>query len=50
MQLAFLKAQERSGVVLPIGKNKKQRRSQDTRKRANQDDIIERTLSSQGKK
>ncbi len=50
MQLAFLKAQERSGVVLPIGKSKKQKRSYESKKRANQDDIIERTLSSQGKK
>lgn len=50
MQLAFLKAQERSGVVLPTGKGKKQKRTQSYGKRAAQDDIIERTLNSQGKK
>jgi transcriptional accessory protein Tex/SPT6 len=50
MQLAFLKAQERSGVVLPTGKGKKQKRNQSYSKRVAQDDIIERTLSTQGKK
>jgi len=50
MQLAFIRAQERSGVVLPMGKNKKQKRHQGAKKRASQDEIIERTLSSQGKK
>ena len=51
MQLAFLKAQERSGVVLPTGKGKKQKRHQSHGKRVAQDDIIERTLSTQqGKK
>jgi transcriptional accessory protein Tex/SPT6 len=51
MQLAFIRAQERSGVTLPTAKGKKQKRSQAARKRAAQDDIIERTLSVQpGKK
>jgi predicted RNA-binding protein with RPS1 domain len=50
MQVAFLKAQERSGVVLPTGSNKKQKRNQSYKKRSSQDAIIERTLSSQGKK
>lgn len=50
MQLAFLKAQERSGVVLPTGKGKKQKRHQSHNKRAAQDDIIARTLSTQNKK
>jgi len=50
MQVAFLKAQERSGVVLPMGNNKKQKRNQSHKKRSSQDAIIERTLSSQGKK
>lgn len=50
MQLAFLKAQERSGVVLPTGKGKKQKRNQSRQKRAAQEDIISRTLSAQGKK
>lgn len=50
MQLAFLKAQERSGVVLPTGKGKKQKRNQSRQKRAAQEDIITRTLSAQGKK
>ena len=51
MQLAFMRAQERSGVTLPTAKGKKQKRSQAGNKRAAQDDIIERTLGSQtGKK
>ncbi|HHY58609.1 MAG TPA: S1 RNA-binding domain-containing protein [Chloroflexi bacterium] len=50
MQLAFLKAQERSGVVLPTSKGKKQKRHQAHNKRAAQDDIIARTLSTQSKK
>lgn len=50
MQLAFLKAQERSGVVLPTSKGKKQKRNQSRQKRAAQEDIIARTLSAQGKK
>jgi len=51
MQLAFLRAQERSGVTLPVAKGKKQKRNQSYQKRAAQDDIIERTLSGQsGKK
>lgn len=50
MQLAFLKAQERSGVVLPTSKGKKQKRNQSHQKRAAQEDIIARTLSAQGKK
>jgi ribosomal protein S1 len=50
MQLAFLKAQERSGVVLPTGKGKKQKRHQSRQKRAAQEDIIARTLNAQGKK
>lgn len=51
MQLAFMRAQERSGVTLPTAKGKKQKRSQAAQKRAVQNDIIERTLSVQpGKK
>ncbi|GIK74322.1 MAG: hypothetical protein BroJett021_33100 [Chloroflexota bacterium] len=51
MQLAFIRAQERSGVTLPTAKGKKQKRSQAAQKRAAQNDIIERTLSVQpGKK
>lgn len=50
MQLAFLKAQERSGVTLPSAKSKKHRRTQAPNKRATQDAILERTLSSQGKR
>lgn len=51
MQLAFMRAQERSGVTLPMAKGKKQKRSQAAQKRAVQNDIIERTLSVQpGKK
>ncbi len=51
MQLAFMRAQERSGVTLPAAKGKKQKRSQSATKRAAQDEIIERTLSAQtGKK
>ncbi|BAM02000.1 MULTISPECIES: S1 RNA-binding domain-containing protein [Caldilinea] len=52
MQLAFLRAQERSGVTLPgTTKNKKQKRNQAAKKRAIQDEIIQRTLSAQqGKK
>lgn len=47
MQMAFRKAQERSGVDIPMGKNKNQRRTQAAHKRAAQDDIIERTLGGQ---
>lgn len=50
MQVAFLKAQERSGVVLPIGKSKKPKHSQARNKRAAQDDILTRTLNTQGNK
>lgn len=51
MQLAFMRAQERSGVTLPTSKGKKQKRSQAAQKRAALDDIIERTLNVQsGKK
>ncbi|MBW7884821.1 MAG: 30S ribosomal protein S1 [Caldilineaceae bacterium] len=51
MQMAFLKAQERSGVSLPTGKSRKQdRRSKSRRKRSMQDDIIARTINSQNKK
>ncbi len=46
MQMAFLKAQERSGVILPTSK-KKSRRNDSAHKRAVQDDIIARTLSAQ---
>ncbi len=46
MQMAFLKAQERSGVSLPTSK-KKSRRNEAAQKRALQDDIIARTLSAQ---
>lgn len=51
MQVAFLRAQERSGVTLPTAKGKKNKRNQSAKKRAAQDDIIERTLGVQpGKK
>lgn len=46
MQMAFLKAQERSGVSLPTSK-KKSRRNDSAQKRALQEDIIARTLSAQ---
>jgi len=46
MQMAFRKAQERSGVTLPTGK-KKGRRTNVVSKRSVQDDIIARTLSAQ---
>ncbi len=46
MQMAFLKAQERSGVSLPTSK-KKSKRNEAARKRAMQEDIIARTLSAQ---
>jgi hypothetical protein len=51
MQLAFKRAQEKSGVVLPpTGKTGKTNKQQDSnRKRAQQEDIIARTLST-GKK
>jgi transcriptional accessory protein Tex/SPT6 len=51
MQLAFKRAQEKSGVVLPpTGKSGKTNKQQDSnRKRAQQEDIIARTLST-GKK
>lgn len=52
MQLAFLRAQERSSVTLPgTTKSKKHKRNQAAKKRAIQDEIIQRTLSAQqGKK
>jgi transcriptional accessory protein Tex/SPT6 len=51
MQLAFKRAQEKSGVVLPTsGKGGKNKRQDSTRKRAQQEDIIARTLSTSGKK
>ena len=51
MQLAFKRAQEKSGVVLPISTKSGKNRRQDTnRKRAQQEDIIARTLSTGGKK
>ena len=46
MQMAFRKAQERSGVTLPTGK-KKGRRTNVVSKRSVQDDILARTLSAQ---
>ena len=46
MQMAFLKAQERSGVSLPTSK-KKSRRNDAAKKRAAQEDIFARTLSAQ---
>lgn len=50
MQLAFKRAQEKSGVVLPTSKpGKNNKRNDSNRKRAQQEDIIERTLNS-GKK
>ncbi len=50
MQLAFKRAQEKSGVTLPTGKsNKGSRRSNSEKKRAQQEDIFERTLNT-GKK
>lgn len=51
MQMAFLKAQERSGVSLPTGKSRRHdRRSKTRRKQSVQDDIIARTINSQHKK
>ncbi len=51
MQLAFKRAQEKSGVVLPMSTKSGKNRRQDTnRKRAQQEDIIARTLSTGGKK
>jgi transcriptional accessory protein Tex/SPT6 len=50
MQLAFKRAQEKSGVVLPTGKpGKNNKRHESAKKRAQQEDIIARTLNS-GKK
>lgn len=50
MQLAFKRAQEKSGVVLPTGKGGKNNRRNDTnKKRSQQDDIMARTLNT-GKK
>lgn len=50
MQLAFMKAQERSGVTLPTKTTRKtEKRTQPHRSRSTQDEIIARTLSSQGK-
>jgi transcriptional accessory protein Tex/SPT6 len=50
MQLAFKRAQEKSGVVLPTGKPGKNNKRNDTnKKRAQQEDIMARTLNS-GKK
>jgi transcriptional accessory protein Tex/SPT6 len=50
MQLAFKRAQEKSGVVLPMGKGGKNSKRNDTgRKRAQQEDIMARTLNT-GKK
>jgi len=50
MQLAFKRAQEKSGVVLPTGKPGKNNKRQDTaKKRAQQEDIMARTLNT-GKK
>ena len=46
MQMAFRKAQERSGVSLPTSK-KKSKRNDASRKRALQEDIFARTLSAQ---
>jgi predicted RNA-binding protein with RPS1 domain len=46
MQLAFRRAQEKSGVVLPTSKSGKGRRQDSNRKRAQQEDIIARTLGS----
>jgi transcriptional accessory protein Tex/SPT6 len=46
MQLAFKRAQEKSGVVLPTGKPGKNNKRGDTnRKRAQQEDIMARTLN-----
>ena len=52
MQLAFKRAQEKSGVVLPpTGKPGKTNKRQDSsKKRAQQEDIMARTLGSTGKK
>ena len=50
MQLAFRRAQEKSGVVLPTGKpGKNNKRNDMARKRAQQEDIMARTLNT-GKK
>ena len=51
MQLAFKRAQEKSGVVLPTStKSGKNRRQDPNKKRAQQEDIMARTLSTGGKK
>ena len=50
MQLAFMKAQERSGVTLPTKSTRKaDKRTQAYKSRSTQDEIIARTLSSQHK-
>lgn len=46
MQLAFKRAQEKSGVVLPTGKGKGEHRQDTAKKRAQQEDIMARTLTS----
>jgi transcriptional accessory protein Tex/SPT6 len=52
MQLAFKRAQEKSGVVLPMSTKSggKTRRQDTNKKRAQQEDIMARTLSTSGKK
>ena len=50
MQLAFKRAQEKSGVVLPTGKQGKNNRGNNAnKKRAQQEDIMARTLNSSKK-
>ena len=50
MQLAFKRAQEKSGVVLTVSPSGNNSRQGANRKRAQQEDIMARTLSTSGKK
>jgi small subunit ribosomal protein S1 len=50
MQLAFRRAQEKSGVTLPTKGRKAGRRTDSYQKRAAQEDILSRTLTTGGKK
>ncbi len=50
MQVAFRRAQEKSGVSLPGKPRRAEKRAESTQKRAMQEDIIARTLTTSGKK
>lgn len=50
MQLAFRRAQEKSGVTLPTKGRKADKRTDSYQKRAAQEDILSRTLTTGGKK